>query len=274
MRTRWRRISVLLVALALSGCSSRTGLVGGVALPPPLQQAQQHLQRGDTATAKQAIDSFLQQSPSMRSYQQVLVLLNENRQYALVIEYAQRALKDSRLKLSSLEEARLWQIQGDSHAYLKRYDEAAACYEEALQRVPNDPVVLNNYAYTLAQANTRLDEAEAMANRALAQDANNPIYLDTLGWIYYRQGRYAQAVQVLEQAVQDAPQEPEIRYHLGMAYWRRGRLPEARVELRKAANLWRIRYGEPYQEALDALKQVEKGIAPSPSQGQRQRVDL
>jgi tetratricopeptide (TPR) repeat protein len=205
---------------------------------------------------------------------EVLALWSSNEQYELSAEYAERALKDTRLRLNSLEEAQLWQIRADSLGYLKRYEEAIPCYEEVLKRTPGNPLTLNNYAYLLAEANTRLDEAEAMANRALAAEPNNPVYLDTLGWIYYRQGRYQQAVQLLEQAVQDAPQEPELRYHLGMAYWRRGRLPEARVELRKAANLWRIQKGKPYEDALKALEQVEKGIRANPPEERRERIDL
>lgn len=258
---------IVLLLLALGGCQQ--GRQSG--LPTALQQAERHLQSGDVASARQAIDAYLQQNPAVKSYLQVLALLNSNNQHDLTAEYARRALEDSRLKPTSLEQAQLWQIRGDALGYLKRYEEAFGCYEEVLNRTPNNPVTLNNYAYTLAQANTRLEEAEAMANRALAADPQNPIYLDTLGWIYYRQGRFQQAVQVLEQAVQDAPQEPELRYHLGMAYWMRGRLPEARVELRKAANLWRIQRGKPYEEALKALEQVERGIKASPS---RERIDL
>ncbi len=257
------------IVLLLAGCGRMITVRG--TLPPSLQQAEQHLRRGDIAAAKQAVDSHLQRSPSFGAYLQVLALWSSNNQYELSAEYAQRALNDGRLKLNSLEEAQLWQIRGDSLGYLKRYDQAAQCYEQVLRRTPNNPLTLNNYAYLLAEANTRLDEAEAMANRALAAEPKNPIYLDTLGWIYYRQGRYQQAVQLLEQAVQDAPQEPELRYHLGMAYWMRGRLPEARVELRKAANLWRIQKGKPYEDALKALEQVEKGIRAEP---QRERVDL
>ncbi|GIV15839.1 MAG: hypothetical protein KatS3mg022_1274 [Armatimonadota bacterium] len=257
------------IMLLLAGCG-RMGTVRGT-LPPPLQQAERHLRDGDIAAAKQAIDTHLQQSPTFESYLQVLALLSTSNQYEMSAEYAQRALNDGRLKLRSIEEAQLWQIRGDSLGYLKRYDEAARCYEEVLKRTPGNPLTLNNYAYLLAEANIRLDEAEAMANRALAAEPNNPVYLDTLGWIYYRQGRYPQAVQLLEQAVQDAPQEPELRYHLGMAYWKRGRLPEARVELRKAANLWRIQKGKPYEEALKALEQVEKGVKAEPG---RERIDL
>lgn len=258
-----------IILLLLAGCQ-RVGMVPG-ALPVSLQQAEQHLRRGDVAAARQVVDTYLQKSPAFPSYLQVLALWSNHEQYELSAEYAQRALKDTRLRLNSLEEAQLWQIRADSLGYLKRYEEAMQCYEEVLKRTPNNPATLNNYAYLLAEANTRLDEAEAMAKRALAAEPNNPIYLDTLGWIYYRQGRYQQAVQLLEQAVQDAPQEPELRYHLGMAYWKRGRLPEARVELRKAANLWRIRKGKPYEEALRALEQVEKGVPAEPG---RERIDL
>lgn len=257
------------IVLLLASCG-RVGMVRST-LPTSLQQAEQHLRNGDVAAAKQAIDSHLQKSPTFESYLQVLALLSTSNQYELSAEYAQRALNDGRLKLNSIEEAQLWQIRGDSLGYLNRYEEAAQCYEEVLKRTPNNPLTLNNYAYLLAEANTRLDEAEAMANRALAAEPDNPVYLDTLGWIYYRQGRYQQAVHLLEQAVQDAPQEPELRYHLGMAYWMRGRLPEARVELRKAANLWRIQKGNPYEEALKALEQVEKGIKAEP---QGERIDL
>lgn len=267
MRWTMRIAGVVILLVVLAGCQR----IQQSGLPPALAQAERHLQSGDIASARRSIDAYLQQTPTLQAYLQTLTLLNQHNQHDLTAEYAQRALNDSRLKPNRVEEAQLWQIRGDALGYLKRYDEAVKCYEEVLNRTPDNPVTLNNYAYTLAQANTRLEEAEAMANRALAADPKNPIYLDTLGWIYYRQGRIQQAVQVLEQAVQDAPQEPEIRYHLGMAYWLRGRLPEARVELRKAANLWRIQRGEPYEEALKALEQVEKGIKATPS---RKRLDL
>ncbi len=258
---------IMVLLFALAGCRQvRQG-----ALPADLQQAERSLREGNVGSARQAIDAYLQKSSGLQAYLQVLAVLNQNNQHELTAEYARRALNDTRLKLSPVQEAQLWQIQGDALGYLKRYEEAFKCYDEVLSRTPDNPLTLNNYAYTLAQANRRLEEAEAMANRALAAEPNNPIYLDTLGWIYYRQGRYVQAVQVLEQAVQDAPQEPELRYHLGMAYWMRGRLPEARVELRKAVNLWRIRYGKPYEEALKALEQVEKGINAAPS---GKRIDL
>ncbi|MCS6949980.1 MAG: tetratricopeptide repeat protein [Armatimonadota bacterium] len=267
---RWYLLlGIASVLVLLVGCGRMSTVTTN--LPAPLRQAEQYLSRGDLAAARQTVDTYLQQSPTFRSYLLVLALWSDHEQYALSAEYAQRALNDSRLRLNSLEEAQLWQIRADSLGYLRRYEEAARCYEEVLQRTPANPVALNNYAYLLAEANTRLDEAEAMANRALAAEPKNPIYLDTLGWIYFRQGRYQQAVQLLEQAVQDAPQEPELRYHLGMAYWMRGRLPEARIELRKAANLWRIQKGKPYEEALKALEQIEKGIPP---QRQRERIEL
>lgn len=266
-----RQVRYLLLAgvlMLVVGCGRMT--TPSSTLPAALQQAEQQLRQGDVAAARRSVDAFLQQSGTLRSYLLVLALWTENEQYALSAEYAERALNDTRLRLNTLEEAQLWQIRADSLSYLRRYEEAAQSYEEVLRRTPANPVALNNYAYLLAEANTRLEEAESMVKRALAAEPKNPVYLDTLGWIYFRQGRYQQAVQILEQAVQDAPQEPELRYHLGMAYWMRGRIPEARIELRKAANLWRIQKGKPYEEALRALEQIEKGVNSQP----RKRIEL
>lgn len=256
MRLTGWLLSIVVGAALLAGCD-RMNHPAGNNMPPAFRQAETYLRQGDVTSAQQVIDTYLQQNASFQNYLRVLALWSEYDQYDLAATYAQQALDDQRLRLNTLEQAQLWQIRADSLSFLQRYEEAARCYDEVLRRTPSNPVALNNYAYLLAQANTRLDEAEAMANRALAAEPNNPIYLDTLGWIYYRQGRYPQAVQLLERAVQDAPREPEIRYHLGMAYWKRGRLPEAKVELRKAANLWRIQKGTSYQEALEALKQLE-----------------
>jgi len=70
-----------------------------------------------------------------------------------------------------------------------------------------------------------------MVKRALAAEPKNPVYLDTLGWIYFRQGRYQQAVQILKKPGRTPRRNAELRDHLGDAYARVGRMHEAR-------NLW------------------------------------
>jgi len=54
--------------------------------------------------------------------------------------------------------------------------------------------------------------------------------VDSVGWAYYRLGRYRNATEALEQAVRLVPGEPTINDHLGDAYWKVGRKLEARVQ--------------------------------------------
>jgi Flp pilus assembly protein TadD len=54
--------------------------------------------------------------------------------------------------------------------------------------------------------------------------------VDSVGWAYYRLGRYADAAKTLERAVQIVPGDPTINDHLGDAYWKVGRRLDARFQ--------------------------------------------
>jgi tetratricopeptide (TPR) repeat protein len=58
--------------------------------------------------------------------------------------------------------------------------------------------------------------------------------LDTLGWIYYKQGDKDQALGLLERAISKAPEHPVLNYHLGMVLYEAGRSDEAKEKLEKA----------------------------------------
>ena len=64
---------------------------------------------------------------------------------------------------------------------------------------------------------------------------NDGYIIDSLGWAFYRLGRYEEAVTTLEQAVQLRPNDPEINDHLGDAYFRAGRKLEARFQYNVAS---------------------------------------
>jgi tetratricopeptide (TPR) repeat protein len=114
-------------------------------------------------------------------------------------------------------------------------DQAIALYEEALKARPREPLFMNNLAMMLASY--RQDKADI--NRAVElgerlKDKNNPAYLDTLGWAYYRRGDMAAAVSVLEAASRQAPDSALLSYHLGMVYYQKGDHAAARRYLEKA----------------------------------------
>jgi Flp pilus assembly protein TadD len=61
--------------------------------------------------------------------------------------------------------------------------------------------------------------------------------VDTLGWVHYRRGAYADAEKALAQAVERDPRNASYQYHLGMTYYRLGKRTDAASALRRAAQL-------------------------------------
>ncbi len=97
----------------------------------------------------------------------------------------------------------------------EEFADAAVHFDWALEHSPDDAVLANAVAYSLAETGVDLDRAEALVRRALEEDSDNADYLDTLGWVLCRQGRVAEGVAALEAAKEGASREiPEIEEHL------------------------------------------------------------
>jgi predicted Zn-dependent protease len=63
-----------------------------------------------------------------------------------------------------------------------------------------------------------VDVALSLAQTARQKMPDQPAIADTLAWAYYRKGAYQAAIDLLEDAIKKAPQDPDIQYHLGLAY--------------------------------------------------------
>ena len=116
-----------------------------------------------------------------------------------------------------------------------RTDEAIAVYEQVLQRVPGDELAANNLAYVLAQSKgdkASLERALTLATRF--QSSTEPSYVDTLGLVQYRLGRYDQAVTLLERARALAPNDAGVELHYGMALYKKGDVQTGAGLVRKA----------------------------------------
>jgi len=96
----------------------------------------------------------------------------------------------------------------------KQADRAVEMFETSIELDPQYADALNYLAYLWASRGIRLDEALRHIQAALAIDPGNAAYLDTLGWIYYQQGSYADALKFLQQADTLRPDDPEIREHI------------------------------------------------------------
>lgn len=96
-----------------------------------------------------------------------------------------------------------------------RRDEARELLEALIADHPDDAVVQNALGYTLADQDRDLDRAERLIRSALSEDPENPAFLDSLGWLFYRRGDADQALDYLVQAANLLPEDPEILGHLG-----------------------------------------------------------
>jgi tetratricopeptide (TPR) repeat protein len=109
--------------------------------------------------------------------------------------------------------------------------EAIAPLRTNLANNPDDIVTLNNLAFALAETSTNLDEAMALANKALAESPNHPGIKDTLGWIYVKKGLNDSAIQIYNSLILKYPKEPAFHYHLGVALFQEGKLADAKAQL-------------------------------------------
>jgi tetratricopeptide (TPR) repeat protein len=96
-------------------------------------------------------------------------------------------------------------------------------------------VTLNDAGYAFVDANLRVDEALKLIEEALRLEPLQPAYIDSLGWAYYRQGKYQDAAFHLERAARLlGRRDAEILWHLGAVHAQLGKLRRAESELREA----------------------------------------
>jgi tetratricopeptide (TPR) repeat protein len=89
-----------------------------------------------------------------------------------------------------------------------------------------------------ADHNLHLDEAEEMIGRALQLDPDNGAYLDSLGWVYYRKGKYDDALNELLHAAESLSEgDPVVFEHIGDTYFKLNRVPDALDSWQKAIAL-------------------------------------
>jgi len=117
---------------------------------------------------------------------------------------------------------------------LQQWDKAEPDFRKALDISPRNPQILNYLGYSLIDRNMKLDEALDMVQKAAYMMPRDGFIVDSLGWAYYKLGRYAEAVNVLEKAVKLRPQDAAINDHLGDAYWRAERKLEATFQWKHA----------------------------------------
>ena len=117
---------------------------------------------------------------------------------------------------------------------LGRMEEAEERLEEVLDDFPDDVEAHNDLGYLWADENKHLSRALNMISLAVAAEPDNRAFRDSLGWIYYRLGRYGKAAAELEKALDEKEPDGTVLDHLGEAYIKAGRTDKARDAWRRA----------------------------------------
>lgn len=119
-----------------------------------------------------------------------------------------KALEAFRLGVSQINDKSNADIVSDFYAIMgdilygkNRRDEAFAAYDSSLQWKPDNISCMNNYAYYLSLTSTDLKKAERMSLKTVKAEPTSATYLDTYAWILFKQGRYSEARQFIDQAL-------------------------------------------------------------------------
>lgn len=114
--------------------------------------------------------------------------------------------------------------------YLEKLGEVGDCVDalrEVLKLDSNHHSALNFLAFLFADRDENLTEAESLITKALTLKPDDPFYLDTLGWVYYRLEKFEEAEKILTPLVAKDLKEVVIAEHLAEVKWKMGKKAEA-----------------------------------------------
>jgi len=218
---------------------------------------------GQLGEAKQDNDEAIEQyrQVSGGEYQfaaqiRIAILLNKDGRFAEAIQQL-RQIQPS----DNQQRVQLITVEAQFLREAKRLTEAYLVLQHGLEKLPNDPDLLygtamladllgkpdvfeqlmrklikiqpdhahayNALGYGLLERNERIPEAMQLVEKALQLAPDDPAIMDSVGWGYYRSGKLEESIKMLRRAFADNP-DPEIAAHLGEVLWMRGDKEEAR----------------------------------------------
>ncbi|MHB8954025.1 MAG: tetratricopeptide repeat protein [Pirellulaceae bacterium] len=152
------------------------------------------------------------------------------------------AVRDIRFALSAI------------HVEQNRMAEAEERLQQVLDEFPEDIGAFNDLGYLWCDQGQHLERALTMLQRAVQAEPRNIAYRDSLGWVLYRLGRYAEALAELQIAAATDNADGVILEHAGDAYLKMNQMPAALDSWQKAAAAFQR------QEDLQRLQQVQDKI--------------
>jgi tetratricopeptide (TPR) repeat protein len=170
--------------------------------------------------------------------------------------------KAEQLSTKTDEKAYVSFLRGDLYQRQKMYDQADNEFRKVLAvTAPTDPqaaATLNYLGYMNADRGVKLDESLNYIKQALTFEPNNGAYLDSLGWVYFKLGKYDLAEENLNKAAVHMGSDPTVQEHLGDLYQKTGRLKLAASHWDRAVQEWNKTV--PAEQDSEAFAKVQQKL--------------
>lgn len=164
-------------------------------------------------------------------FSSLAAVLSENKDY----DGALNVVKDGVGRFPNNTDLRF--LLGTLYEKAGKLEDTIAEMNKVLEINPDHAQALNYIAYTMAEQNKNLNQAEAMAKRATELEPEDGYIMDTLGWVQLKLGRVIEAIKTLESAYKLKGDESIIAEHLGDAYYKNQMTQKAKQMYKRAVEL-------------------------------------
>jgi len=210
-------------------------------------------EKTDTASATKLLQGLLKGDESdQQIYLDIAQVQQRGKKY---VEAEQSAAKAEQMAKDASAREAAWFMQGAIYERQKKFDLAEQQFRKVIESNPNDAPALNYLGYMLADRGVRLDEATSLINRAVKQEPNNGAYLDSLGWVYYKQNKLTEAEEYMRKAVEHEGNDPTILSHMGDVYLKLGQTEHAAELFERSLSEWQK--ASPADYEADKVTEVE-----------------
>jgi tetratricopeptide (TPR) repeat protein len=129
-------------------------------------------------------------------------------------------------------------LRGSTFEREKKYDQAETEFKKVIAANPQSAVTLNYLGYMNADRGVELEDSLRQIKQAVSLDPTNAAYLDSLGWAYFKLGKYDLAEETLNKASLRMGSDPTVQDHLGDLFQKTGRLKQAAAHWERAVAEW------------------------------------
>ena len=190
---------------------------------------------GEEEGAITLLEEAIQKKPDVSDFYQFLSeIYRDQEEYEKAIETLKRGVSHSKapetVETLEFNQAMIYDRMGE-------YDEGIDLMQKILKKNPNHAGALNYIGYSWADRDLKLEEAQALIEKAAKLKPGDGYITDSLGWVHFKRGNLKEARKYLLQAYQLISKEPAILEHLGDLFLAEHKRENARDSYRKALRL-------------------------------------